>query len=365
MPKIESKSANEKDPPQTLQYVHYAQPLEDDTIDLYELWITFWNKRWLAIGVTALAAVGSVVFALLQPPVYNAQALLLPPKPKDVQSLNVPGLKKVVGIQGVLADSVFDTFKNNLSSRHLQKKFIQEYGLMEVLAPKRTPETRNEDIFESFSKLFKIKGNSISIELDDPKLAAQWINDYIKFMDSETISLLVENMRNSITHRIKDIEYTIGSKRQMAKQRREDTINLLEEATNIAVKLGVKDRLDGTNIVQKNQLNISTTTTPVYYRGFKALNAEINILKIRKSDDPFINGLRDLQENLALLRSIKIPDEGLHAVTIDRAAYPPKNRIKPNRRQIVILGTLVGLFLGIFLVFIVSFVQNQKEVHSE
>ena len=84
-----------------------------------------------------------------------------------------------------------------------------------------------------------------------------------------------------------------------------------------------------------------------------------------KSDDPFISGLRDSQEQLVLLRSIKIEEEGMHSVTVDQVAYPPKNRIKPNRRQIVSLGTVVGLFLGIFLVFFVSFIQKQKETHSE
>ena len=362
MPKTESNSAAETDQPQSPQYVQYAppyaQPFEDDTIDLYELWITLWSKRWLVIGVTAVAAIGSVVYALLQPPVYKAEALLLPPKAKDVQSLNVQG------VQGASEAGVFSVFNKNLNSRNLQKKFIKEYGLMELLAPERTPETRDEDIYEGFSKLFKIDDNSISIELHDPEVAAQWVNDYIKFMDSETIRLLVENMRNSITNRIRDIEYTIGSKRQMAKQRREDKINLFHEASSIAVKLGVKDRVDATNVVQNNQLNISTASTPLYYRGFRALKAEITILKNRKSDDPFIVGLRDLQESLALLRSIKIEDEGLHAVSIDQAAYPPKNRIKPNRRLIVSLGTVVGLFLGIFLVFFVSFIQNQKETHS-
>ena len=112
-------------------------------------------------------------------------------------------------------------------------------------------------------------------------------------------------------------------------------------------------------------MNISTSSTPLYYRGYKALNAEIKILKNRKSDDPFISGLRDLQENLALLRSIKIEEEGMHAVTVDQSAYPPKTPIKPNRRLIVSLGTVVGLFLGIFLVFFVSFVQKQKKTHSE
>ena len=317
------------------------------------------------IGVAAVAALGSVVFALLQTPVYKAEAHLKPPKAQDVQSLNVQGVQGVQGVKGVSAVDVFKAFKINLSSRILQKKFIKEYGLIEVLVPGSTTETRNEDIYEGFSELFKIDDNSISIERDDPEVAAQWVNDYIKFMDTETISLLVGNMRNSITNSIRDIEYSIGSKRQMAKQRREDQINLLKEASSIAVKLGFKDRVDARNVVQNNQPDISASTTPLYYRGYRALNAEMLMLKSRKSDDPFIIGLRDLQESLALLRSIKIPDEGLHAVTIDQAAYPPTNRIKPNRRLIVSLGTVVGLFLGILLVFFVSFVQKQKEAHSE
>ena len=93
MPKTESNTAAEKEQPQALQtmtYVpQYAQPFEDDTIDLYELWITLWSKKWLVIGVTVIAALGSVVFALLQPPVYKAEALLLPPKAKDVKSVNL------------------------------------------------------------------------------------------------------------------------------------------------------------------------------------------------------------------------------------------------------------------------------------
>ena len=151
----------------------------------------------------------------------------------------------------------------------------------------------------------------------------------------------------------------------MAKVRRLDRIVVIQEAANTASILGFEDRVDTSNVVQNNQLNITTTSTPLYYRGFRALNEEIVRLKSRKSDDPFITGLRDLQEQLALLHSYKIEAEGQHAVTVDQAAYPSKNPIKPNRRLIVSLGTVVGLFLGIFLVFFISFVQKQKETHSE
>ena len=365
MPKTESNSAAETDQPQSPQYVQYAppyaQPFEDDTIDLYELWITLWSKRWLVIGVTVVAAIGSVVYALLQPPVYKAEALLLPPKAKDVQSLNVKG------VPGASAAGVFSAFNKNLSSRSLQKKFIEKYDLLDILAPNRTPETRDIEILESFSKMMKIEnkgGFSISMESNDPVFAAKLVNDYVGFFDLETVLQLVSDARNSIQEQIVDIEYKIASKRQMAKQRREDQILRFEEATVIARKLEIKDRVDTNTIVQNNQLNISTSNTPLYYRGFKALNAEIVFLNNRKSDDPFIAGLRDLQERLALLRSFKFSIKGMHSVHIDQAAYPPKHRIKPNRRLIVSLGTVVGLFLGIFLVFFVSFIQNQKEAHS-
>jgi chain length determinant protein (polysaccharide antigen chain regulator) len=218
---------------------------------------------------------------------------------------------------------------------------------------------------ESIAEVPHTEGFLVTMESNDPKIAAEWINSYIKFIDTETIRVLVVNMQNSIAVQVRDIEYKIDSKRKMAKRRREDQISRFEEAAVIARSLGVRDRIDVTNVVQNNQMNSSTSSNPLYYRGFRALSSESETLKNRISDDPFIEGLRDLQESLDTLRSIKIEDEGMHAVSIDQAAFPPKNRIKPNRRLMVSFGTVVGLFLGIFLVFIVSFVQKQKEAHSE
>ena len=157
MPITDSKPTSDNPQTQAPQNVQYAAPysqqFEDDTIDLYELWITLWNKKGLVIAVTVIAALGSLVYALQQPPIYKAEALLLPPKAKDVQSLNVQGVQEV---QGVTAAGAFAAFKNNLSSRSQQKKFIDEQGLMDILAPNQTSETRVEDIYEVFAGLIKL-----------------------------------------------------------------------------------------------------------------------------------------------------------------------------------------------------------------
>ena len=98
---------------------------------------------------------------------YKAEALLLPPKAKDVQSLNVQGVQeREQGVQereqGVTAEAgAFAAFKNNLSSRSLQKKFIDEQGLMDILAPNQTPETRDIEILENFSTMIIIEDKGV------------------------------------------------------------------------------------------------------------------------------------------------------------------------------------------------------------
>ena len=364
-PNSTTKSDSPQTPPNGAYYQSYYPPFEGETIDFYELWITLWNKKWLVIATTLVAALGSIVFALYQPSIYKAEALLLPPKSKDIQSLNIHGVQEIA----VAPVKIFEDFKKGLSSRILQKKFINEFELMEILAGERTVETRDEEIYENFAEMFKIEnvggGISISIELLDPNVAAKLLNDYVQFIDFETISSTVENILNIIMNQIRDIEYQISSKRQMARQRREDQILRYDEALAIARKLGVEDRVDTTNVVQNNQLNISTSSTPLYYRGTRALIQEMQILIERKTDDPFIVGLRDLQENLALLSSIKINPEEMRSITIDQAAYPPKKHVKPKRRMIATIGTFAGLFLGIFLAFFASFVMKLKEDHSD
>ena len=81
---------------------------------------------------------------------------------------------------------------------------------MDILAPNRTPETRDIEILESFSKMIKIKsegGFSVSVEYHDPEFAAKLVNDYVSFFDLETVRALVADAwSNSIEDQITDIE---------------------------------------------------------------------------------------------------------------------------------------------------------------
>lgn len=56
----------------------FPQTTLEDEIDLRELFSVIWQGKWLIIAITALFAVGSVIFAINQPNIYKAEALLAP-----------------------------------------------------------------------------------------------------------------------------------------------------------------------------------------------------------------------------------------------------------------------------------------------
>ena len=390
MPQTDSKSSSRQEQQQTTTETISSssssyQQIEEDTIDLYELSVTLWKNKWIIVSSTIVAVLGSIVFALITPTIYKAESLLLPPKEKDFQALNILEVHKRITTKSEFVslskyfdpETVFSEFKQNLKSRKIQKKFINEKGLMELLFPGQTSKNIDEGVYKGFAQLINIESENnlttLSIEMHDGEIASKLVNDFIEFVNKETIIILVEDLNDKIEHMIRDIKYTIASKRALAERRREDQIIRYSEHAEIAKKLGMVGRVDATNIIQNTQMNANNTgirrqttaTSPLYYLGYEALMTEIGILRDRKSDDPFITGLRDLQEQLALLNAVNIEKENMSSVHIDEKAFPPISPIKPNRRLIVTIGSLAGMFSGIFLIFFIEYIKTQRKKHSE
>ena len=207
----------------------------------------------------------------------------------------------------------------------------------------------------------------VTFEGTHNKKIGLWLDSLIAMANQETINQLVKNLQSSIDEKIKSIKIGISSKRSIYKQRREDELGRLDEAFQIAKRLGIHDHLFVPNVdaISAELDNISNRLSNAnnlssYMKGTKVLQAEINALKNRKSDDIHIDGLRDLQEQLTRLESIKVDKNKLQTVIVDKKAVVNIEQIRPNRILIVILSLILGGMLGIFGVFIMEFVSNFK-----
>jgi chain length determinant protein (polysaccharide antigen chain regulator) len=270
----------------------------------------------------------------------------------NVQDLNVQS-----------SERVYNLFVRNLHARAFRRQLFDEQNLVAHFAPERDQATRIEDVFEGFNKALTVTRNietsgekdfvTVSIEMSEPILAAKVLNNFINLVNAETVSILVDNVEEKLNKLKQGLRDQIAGKRLIAQRRWNDRIQELEEAAAIAEALGI--------IENTVPAIAETRSQPLYMKGTKILLAEANALRQRKTEDPFIERLRDLQEQLVLLEKITLDRKRIAAVTIDQWAFPPKTPIEPKRLRIIIVGLILGFMLSILLSFSLIFWEQQHK----
>ncbi|MEZ9596460.1 Wzz/FepE/Etk N-terminal domain-containing protein [Shewanella sp. 10N.261.52.F9] len=192
----------------------------DDEIDLRELFSVIWQGKWLIIAITAVFAIGSVIFALSQPNTYKSQALLAPASEEQGGGLSAlagqfGGLASMAGINLGAGGGVDKTQMaiEVIKSRQFASNFIKSHNILpdlmaaeewnmsadtlnydaeiynsetktwvrEVKAPFK-PEPSMQEAYKEFSKAISVNSAkdtgmvTISVEHLSPSVAQQWVD---------------------------------------------------------------------------------------------------------------------------------------------------------------------------------------------
>lgn len=414
----------------------------NDEIELRNIIKTLINHKKIILYTSAFCLTTSLIYVLLATPVYKAKISFLPPTLGDIAALKIPIVGEQQNLDQVkdLVRKVYADFETNLSSLKLRREIFKKMQLLntfgnsfnEITAFNRFNENLDIEKPDTEKDTFIIPGISLTLKSNDPKLAADILNNLSSLVlnttKQEVIRDILEQVvfrKNQINREINELrakaerqkqdlitkleetdkvereklEDQITTLRVSAKTKRFDQITALTEAAKIAESIGLieKSALLENSIVNTNERNafyteINTQPQPLYLRGSKALRSEIKELTERTSDDPFIPGLRDLQDKvellktnrqvealkartsndpfievlrdkeseLAILEAFNINPNQVSVATLDQAAYPPDKRESPKRLLIVVLGALCGLLLGIIAAFMVNFWQSMR-----
>ena len=340
------------------------QQVYEDEINLVDIVRLLLRRKKIIFGITVLVVCIGLIYAFASKRVYEVETILLPPSYEDIQPLNVGG--------GNHADSnsVFEVFISNANSRQLRKKFFDEYKLLESLSNKPIQVLMSKDInniFESFSNALKVKRDikeksiRISLEgIDEEKLGDR-LDSFVIKVNEKTKNQLVRDIESDLNSKIKSLNINILSKRSIYKKRRNDELGRLQEALQTAKNLGIRDYNNVSSLSSKNNnLSIYMQNKKIYMQGTRVLQAEIEALKNRKSDDIYIKGLRNLQESLIQLKAIKIDKDKIRTVLIDKRAVVNIELIRPGKKLVLILSIILGGILGVVTAFIMEFIVNFK-----
>tara|TARA_R110001583_G_scaffold69157_4_gene196320 strand:+ start:6816 stop:7760 length:945 start_codon:yes stop_codon:yes gene_type:complete len=299
--------------------------LEDDEIDLLELWQALWQGKLLIIAITALFAVTAVVISLQMTNIYRAEALLAPVDEKQsglsAMANQFGGLAALAGVNLGGGGGKTATAIATLKSRAFIAQVIQGHQLLvplmagswskvlgrsqidpelydettqtwvrKVSAPKQ-PKPSAWEAYEAFSDILSVAEDkksglvTVAIEWHDASQAQRWV------------TWLVEDINQHF--------------KQQDVAEAERSIRYLEQ------------QLEQTPLVAMQQ---------VFYQ------------------------LIESQTKTQMLANAR--DEYVFQV-IDPAVVA-EEKIKPKRALIAVLGTLLGGMLSVFVVLIRHFVRKSR-----
>src|SRR5690606_13800284 len=203
-------------------------------------------------------------------------------------------------------DTIYGMFTRNLASESLRRSFFNEVYVPSV---KEAGNAQPEDqLWRKFNEQLTITTPNkqrpeyweVRVVHSNPQTAAAWANQLIALASSKTEESMQRNVASEIFTQFQVVERQVEALRHTAKQRREDRIASLEEALKIA---------EGTGLEAVEVSTWQNFSAPEYMRGAKAIRVELELLRNRKSDDPFISELRDHQERLEFLKTVDVsPD---------------------------------------------------------
>ena len=327
------------------------RPSGSDEIDLIELVQGVWRQKiWVGLVAVPVIALG-LAYVMLVSPVYEAKLYIQPPSQSEIAQLNY-GRGEGTGLAPLSPKDVYAIYLRALQSEAVRDKFFRN-AFLPTLSNEERGRSRDA-LYAQFNQMLKVAQASrdmpdrfvLTANVKDPRLAATWVSSYAEMAAERAKNELLSGTRSDISIMADNLDQQIRASRASASNQRMDQIAQLKEALRVAKSIGlekppiISDTLSG-------EVSAGMSGSLTYMRGSKALEAEIGNLEARSSDDPFISGLREKQERLLFLRSLRLDPSLVEMYQQDGAVGQPDEPIKPRKSVITLLSVLIGLVLGV------------------
>ena len=369
---------NELNPqqPQTPQPYYYQMPPPEDEIDLFELFASLFAQWRLIIGITIIGALISISIALATPKIYETRASVRAANTSQIAAINENGYTKLT------AQQLFKRYYDQVKSKQNLKNYLIKTNALPLLVPGLNkadidktavafadnfsvtilePEARKGEVVK-FPELFQV---SLSTTVEPEAVAL--LNRYLQHVEGMILIKIKEDGATEVKLKVNRIQRDIEVIRSNAKKLKEFEFARVSEAFNQAKHLKIVTPTTINNLSQQHNSNAASTQITInqkndnllFLMGTDYLGNKKDILKKRVNDDPFISSLPGKLNELERLKHISFEFGNASLHQIDRAAAVDGIAEKPNRKLIVVLGTLLSGMLALFIALIVATIKKR------
>ncbi|WP_157898408.1 GNVR domain-containing protein [Acidovorax carolinensis] len=266
-------------------------------------------------------------------------------------------------------DQVFAYFLRRLLTDEAKQRFFQEIYLP---AQDRAPDNAaaRQALYQHMSqKVLTVtppppkKGRdlySVRIEAPSGEKAADWTNNFLNQVAEDATRSLFNDAEKAIALQMQNTERDLEEKLRITEQTRNDRQAQLTEALQVALAVGIRDpQMTSAQPPRQDGVASVIDGSRLYARGSKSLQAELAVLKNRKDDAPFVDGLRAAQSQLRLLSELKTAEKKFKIFHIDGQVIAPEKPFAPKKSIILALGLFMGLCLGVLTALVRTGVIKQ------
>ncbi|MDN5115232.1 Wzz/FepE/Etk N-terminal domain-containing protein [Aliarcobacter butzleri] len=307
--------------------------LQEDEIDLKELFKTIWSYKKFILIFTFIVTVLSIIYVSLKTPTYQVTALVelgsyKTESDQDVIIDNADNLSKKL-------TTIFIDLRKNVENKDFEITKIVTVKGMKNFIEISSEASSNTQAIEGLNEVIEhIKSEHTKL-LDDVKEKNEF--------DLKNISLSIKNIEDD---KLKNIEKKIQLYQQNILNLEEQMVSVTETLKNLnkldpsisALKL--MEKRDISNAIISNKSNLYD----LIEEKENLINIEINKLLDRKK----------ILETLSLSHNLK-NSEVVGSILVN------EHPIKPKKSLIVVVSFVTGFILSIFLVFFIQFVNNIKK----
>lgn len=309
------------------------KPLEEDEIDLKELFKTIWAKKIFIVIFTLVVTILAGFYAYSKTPIYEAKALLEIGEYK-INNTTKNSVDDASTLEKKLS-TLFVDMEKNLKDKTSEISNISVVKGLKNFLEIKSESTSNEEAKNEILKVLTFVQNEHEKILDDVKKQ--------KEMELRNIDLQISDIKSKSVALIdKKIENNIKNLKSLEEQLKQVDENLKKIDS-------LNPSLAALKLMEKRDITNSINTITIQNFELESKKDELLTTTLYKLEES-----KQIAESLLLSHNYKNTQIVGEIMTND---FPTK----PKKSLIVAVAFVTGFIISIFLVFFIQFIQGIRK----
>ena len=331
-----------------------------DEIDLFELIITLWRKKWWIAGCMLVTTLLAGIYAFNAKEQWTSTAVLNLPRFESMNNY-YQGFRLVEGetlnptSPDAIATKLFQQFIVLASSYNEISDYLKQSEYFKSVSSGLDNQAQASMLEElvknvTFTKNKTDPSYTINFSAETAKLSEELLANYIAVVNQRISRSQYAELTSQIDGKKKSIDKSMSSLKSVAQERREDEIEDIKVALFVAEKADIQ-KSDTAGVLYSNRSNL-------FLFGKDALEAMLT--SIEKKPLGLDAKYYRLQGQRIELERFNIDAKNTQVFSYLKNPSEPVTKNKPKKALILVLSMLIGGILGCAVVLGKTAISNYK-----